>query len=86
MEGDSAAEGGSNVVEVNLPTDIILKMNLNVIKMVWVQNIWLPNGRSFLFLSLTQHHLMALLYWVVGVGRWDVQFTPAAKLPFRRWK
>ena len=37
MEGDSVADGGSNVVEVNLPTDIILKMNLNVIKMVWVQ-------------------------------------------------
>jgi len=64
MEGDSAAEGGSNVVEVNLPTDIILKMNLNVIKMVWVQKRGAPDRQViFLFLSDSSTHLRALLYW-----------------------
>ena len=67
MEGDSAADGGSNVVEVNLPTDIILKMNLNVIKMVWVQKKGLPPGRSFFCFSLTPAPTLG--HCCIGGGR-----------------
>ncbi|MEJ8542908.1 hypothetical protein U2150_05320 [Methanothermobacter wolfeii] len=64
------------MVEVNLPTNLILKICLKVIK-----NYGYKKGLSGSFwpFSLLPAHLMALLCWGwLGEGGWDVQFTPAA--------